>query len=121
MEAADYVKLEKNPKVSPFNTGDTVRVLIRVKEGDRERVQPFQGTVIRSRGSGPGATFTVRRVSYGVGIERTFPLNSPLLEGVEIMRRGRVRRARLYYLRGLSGRKARIKEKERRPEKNQQA
>ena len=121
MEAADYVELEKNPKVSPFSIGDTVRVLIRVKEGDRERVQHFQGTVIRSKGRGPGATFTVRRTSYGVGIERTFPLHSPLLEGVEVTRMGHVRRARLYYLRGLSGRKARIKEKDRRPEKKQQA
>jgi large subunit ribosomal protein L19 len=84
-----------------------------VKEGNREHLQVFQGVVIRKRGGGPGATFTVRRVTHGVGVERTFPLYSPLIEAVEVTRRGDVRRARLYYLRGLSGKAARIKEKER--------
>jgi large subunit ribosomal protein L19 len=82
-----------------------------VREGERERVQAFQGVVISRRGGGPNATFSVRRVTYSIGIERTFPLYSPLLESVEVVRRGDVRRAKLYYLRGLSGRAARIKER----------
>ena len=80
-------------------------------EGERERTQQFQGVVIKVRGGGAGASFTVRRVAYGVGVERTFPLYSPLVEKVEVVRHGKVRRAKLYYLRGLSGKKARIKEK----------
>jgi large subunit ribosomal protein L19 len=86
-------------------------VNFRVREGERERVQAFQGVVISRRGGGPNATFSVRRVTYSIGIERTFPLYSPLLESVEVVRRGDVRRAKLYYLRGLSGRAARIKER----------
>jgi len=84
---------------------------MRVREGDRERVQVFQGVVIRVKGRAPGTTLTVRRVSYGIGIERTFPLYSPLLERVEVIRRGDVRQANLYYLRGRYGRAARIKER----------
>ncbi|MFQ5861081.1 MAG: 50S ribosomal protein L19 [Dehalococcoidia bacterium] len=94
-----------------FLPGDTVKVSIRVREGDRQRVQVFQGVVLGRRGTGPGATFTVRRVSHGIGIERVFPLASPALEAVEVVRRGDVRRAKLYYLRGRSGKASRIKER----------
>ena len=111
MDAKSVIPIVPNPKVQDFGPGDTVRVNFRVREGERERVQGFQGVVIKRRKGGPGANFTVRRVTYGVGIERTFPLYSPLLESVEMVRSGVVRRARLYYLRGLSGRAARIKER----------
>lgn len=94
-----------------FNSGDTVRIHVKVVEGGRERIQIFEGVVIRRRGGGIGETFTVRRVSYGVGVERTFPLHSPKIDKIEVMRRGRVRRARLYYLRGLRGKAARIQDK----------
>jgi large subunit ribosomal protein L19 len=94
-----------------FWPGDTVRVHVKVVEGGRERVQVFEGVVIRRRGAGLSETFTVRRVSYGVGVERTFPLHSPRLEKIEVVRRGRVRRARLYYLRERRGKAARIQEK----------
>ncbi len=95
------------PDVRP---GDTVRVLVRVIEGDKERLQPFEGVCIARRGGGLRETFTVRKVSGGVGVERIFPLNSPSIAEVEILRRGKVRRAKLYYLRGRRGKKARIKE-----------
>ncbi len=111
MQAQALVSVTRNPKVEDFAPGDTVRVSFRVREGERERVQVFQGVVIRNRGGGVGATFTVRRVTYSIGVERVFPLYSPRLEGVQIVRRGLVRRARLYYLRGLRGRAARIKER----------
>ena len=91
-----------------FRPGDTVRVHFKVIESGRERIQVFEGAVIRRRGGGLGETFTVRRVSYGVGVERTFPLHSPKIERLEVVRRGRVRRARLYYLRELRGKAARI-------------
>lgn len=94
-----------------FRPGDTVRVYVRVREGDKERVQPFEGVVIRKRGGGLSATFTVRKVSYGVGVERTFLLHSPWLERIEVRRRGRVRRSRLYYLRERRGKAARVKER----------
>lgn len=95
-----------------FNPGDTVRVYFKLKEGEeKERVQVFEGIVIRRRGSGTNATFTVRKVSFGIGVERTFPLHSPRIEKIEIVRRGKVRRARLYYLRERSGKAARIKER----------
>jgi large subunit ribosomal protein L19 len=94
-----------------FNPGDTVRVHVKVVEGGRERIQVFEGVIIRRHGGGLGETFTVRRVSYGVGVERTFPLHTPKIERIEVMRRGRVRRAKLYYLRGLRGKAARIQDK----------
>ncbi|OQA09574.1 MAG: 50S ribosomal protein L19 [Firmicutes bacterium ADurb.Bin373] len=94
-----------------FNPGDTVRVHVKVIEGARERIQVFEGVVIRRRGGGLGETFTVRRVSYGIGVERTFPLHTPKIDRIEVMRRGRVRRAKLYYLRGLRGKAARIQDK----------
>ena len=111
MEAHSLIPVQDNPKVPGFGPGDTVKVNFRVREGERERIQGFQGVVIKKRKGGPGANFTVRRVTYGIGIERTFPIYSPLLDSVEVIRRGVVRRARLYYLRGLSGRAARIKER----------
>jgi large subunit ribosomal protein L19 len=110
MDAHHLIDIEPNPKVQDFRPGDTVRVSIKVTEGDRQRTQVFEGVVIRKRGGGPGASFTVRRISHEIGVERTFLLHSPAVEGVEVARRGKVRRARLYYLRGLSGRAARIKE-----------
>jgi large subunit ribosomal protein L19 len=94
-----------------FQPGDQVRVQVKVIEGEKERLQVFEGTVIRRRGGGARASFTVRRISYGVGVERTFPLHSPRIDRVEIVRRGRVRRSKLYYLRALAGRAARLKEK----------
>ncbi|WP_067921859.1 50S ribosomal protein L19 [Alicyclobacillus shizuokensis] len=96
--------------IPEFRPGDTLRVHVRVREGQRERVQVFEGVVIRRRGGGISETYTVRKVSYGVGVERTFPLHSPNIEKIEVVRRGRVRRAKLYYLRGRSGKAARIKE-----------
>ncbi|MDR2199303.1 MAG: 50S ribosomal protein L19 [Deltaproteobacteria bacterium] len=93
----------------PFRAGDTVAVHVRVKEGDKERIQIFKGVVIRRRRGRMGATFTVRKVSYSVGVERTFPSNSPSIDRVEIITKGKVRRARLYYLRSLRGKAAKIK------------
>ena len=110
MDAHHLIDIEPNPKVQEFRPGDTVRVSIRVTEGDRQRTQVFEGVVIRKRGGGPGASFTVRRISHEIGVERTFLLHSPAVQAVEVTRRGKVRRARLYYLRGRSGRAARIKE-----------
>ena len=104
--AADSVK-EQLPE---FNVGDTVRVSVNIREGDRERIQQFEGTVIARKGSGVGETFTVRRVSYGVGVERVFPLHSPNVKDVTIIRKGRVRRAKLYYLRDRVGKAAQVKE-----------
>lgn len=94
-----------------FAPGDTVRVHVRVVEGEKERTQIFEGIVIRKRGEGGRASFTVRRISYGVGVERTFPLHSPRIDKVDVVRHGKVRRSKLYYLRGLAGKAARIKEK----------
>ena len=93
-----------------FNVGDTVRVWVKVVEGNRERLQAFEGTVIGKRNGGIRETFTVRRVSYGIGVERTFPIHSPRVDHVELIRRGKVRRAKLYYLRELQGKAAKIKE-----------
>jgi large subunit ribosomal protein L19 len=96
-----------------FQVGDTVKVFVKVVEGDRERVQPFEGIVIARRGSSIKETFMVRKISYGIGVERIFPLHSPVLDRVEVIKRGSVRRAKLYYLRGKKGKAARIKERER--------
>jgi large subunit ribosomal protein L19 len=111
MDASTLVDVKPNPNIPTLAPGDTVKVSNRIVEGEKERIQVFQGVVIRLRNSGPGSSFTVRRVAYGVGVERTFPLHSPMVEKVEVMRHGKVRRAKLYYLRGLSAKKARIKEK----------
>lgn len=94
-----------------FAPGDTVRVLYRVREGEKERVQAFEGVCIGRRGGGVDETFTVRKISGGIGVERIFPFHSPLIKGIDVIRRGRVRRAKLYYLRGLRGKAARIQEK----------
>ena len=102
-----YTKAEP-PKVS---IGDTVRVHLRVKEGNRERIQVFEGTVIAKKHGGIGETITVRRVSYGVGVEKVFPLHAPTVEKIEVVRRGKVRRAKLYYLRDRVGKSAKVKER----------
>lgn len=96
-----------------FNVGDTVRVLVKVVEGSRERLQAFEGTVIAKRNGSVRETFTVRRVSYGIGVERTFPVHSPRVSSMEVIRRGKVRRAKLYYLRSRAGKAAKIKEAKR--------
>lgn len=101
----------KRDDVPDFRAGDTVKVHVKVVEGSRSRVQIFQGVVIRVHGSGVGRTFTVRKVSFGVGVERTFPLHSPIFESVEVVTRGDVRRSKLYYLRDLRGKAAKIKER----------
>jgi len=111
MSVALIVEVKPNPNIPPLAPGDTVKVSSKVVEGDRERIQVFQGVVIKIRQGGAGGNFTVRRVAYGVGIERSFPLYSPLVEKVEVVRHGKVRRAKLYYLRGLSAKASRIKEK----------
>ncbi len=97
--------------IPDFSPGDTVRVMVRVREGQKERLQAFEGNVIARRGGGVSETFTVRKVSQGIGVERIFPLHSPSIESIKVVRRGRVRRAKLYYLRKLSGKAARIKER----------
>jgi large subunit ribosomal protein L19 len=109
MDVSSLVEIKKNPKIPDITPGDTVRVSARIVEGGKERIQVFQGVVIKIKRGGSGAAFTVRHVAFGVGVERTFPYNSPLVEKVEIVRQGKVRRSRLYYLRGLSGRAARRK------------
>jgi large subunit ribosomal protein L19 len=107
----------RNTGVPDFSPGDTIRVHVRVKEGDKERIQIFQGVVIGRRGGGTRETFSVRKISGSVGVERVFPLHSPTVDKIELLRRGKVRRAKLYYLRNLRGKAARIEERrdERRP------
>ena len=112
MNFIDAIEREQlNATIPAFKPGDTLRVHVKVIEGEKERLQLFEGIVIRRRGEGGRASFTVRRISYGVGVERTFPLHSPRIERVEIARRSRVRRSKLYYLRSLAGKAARLKEK----------
>ena len=108
---ADIGSAVKRDDVPAFRAGDTVKVHVKVVEGNRSRIQVFQGVVIRIHGSGVGRTFTVRKVSFGVGVERTFPLNSPIFDQIEVVTRGDVRRAKLYYLRNLRGKAAKIKER----------
>ena len=108
---ADIGSAIKRDDVPDFRAGDTIKVHVKVVEGNRSRVQVFQGVVIRVQGAGIGRTFTVRKVSFGVGVERTFPLHSPIFETIEVVTRGDVRRAKLYYLRNLRGKKAKIKER----------
>ena len=110
MDAHNLLTVEPNPNIADFSAGDNVRVDVKVVEGERVRTQAFEGVVIRRRGSGQGETFTVRRISNQVGVERTFLVCSPNVQSVKVLRAGRVRRSRLYYLRGRSGRAARIKE-----------
>ncbi|MBI3041036.1 MAG: 50S ribosomal protein L19 [Chloroflexi bacterium] len=111
MNMASLFETKPNPNIPTFVSGDTVKVRSKVVEGDKERIQVFQGVVIRVRNSGVSSSFTVRRVTYGVGVERTFPFYSPRVESVEIVRHGKTRRAKLYYLRGRSAKAARIKER----------
>ena len=106
MISQDSVKTE----IPQFDIGDTVRIDVNIREGERERIQVFEGTVIARKGSGISETFTVRRISYGVGVERVFPLHSPNVKGVTVVRKGRVRRAKLYFLRDRIGKAAKVKE-----------
>lgn len=108
IKAVEAGQLKKKPPA--FAPGDTVRVHVKVSEGGRERLQVFEGIVIAHRGAGLGASFTVRRISHGIGVERIFPVHSPRVEKVDVVRRGRVRRAKLHYLRGKIGKESRVKE-----------
>jgi large subunit ribosomal protein L19 len=111
MNMTSLVEVKQNPDIPTLSPGDTVKVSTKIVEGDKERIQLFNGVVIKMRQGADGGNFTVRRVAYGVGVERTFPFLSPLVTKVEVVRHGKTRRAKLYYLRGLSGKAARIKEK----------
>ena len=111
MNLVEQIELENLKKEVPaFNVGDTVRVSVRVVEGEKSRIQAYEGIVIAKKNGGIRETFTVRRISYGVGVERVFPLHSPNVADVKVVRRGKVRRAKLYYLRNLTGKAARVKE-----------
>lgn len=109
----EFIETQKEwmKEIPPFRSGDTLRVNVRVKEGDKERIQAFEGVCIARRGAGVSATFTVRKISNGVGVERIFPDHSPMIESINVVRRGRVRRAKLFYLRNVTGKSARIKER----------
>jgi len=112
MNSLDVIEREAHRKdLPPFRSGDTVRVHVKIREGDKERTQVFEGVVIRRRRGGSSGSFTVRKVSYGVGVERIFPIDSPTVEKIEIKSRGHVRRSRLYFLRDLRGKKARLRSK----------
>jgi large subunit ribosomal protein L19 len=111
-ENEQVARLSAGKTIPDFAPGDTVRVNVKVTEGTRERVQAFEGVCIARKGGGLNASFTVRKLSYGEGVERVFPLHSPRIEAIEVVRRGRVRRAKLYYLRGRTGKRARIAEKQ---------
>lgn len=108
-------KSQMRADIPQFGCGDTIRVMFRIVEGDKERIQPFEGVVISKKGGGSSATFTVRKISYGIGVERIFPLNSPRIDRIEVLRYGRVRRSKLYYLREKRGKAARIKSVHKRP------
>ena len=101
---------ERHDKIPAFRSGDTVQVHFKISEGDKERIQVFEGLVIKRQQGGANSTFTVRKISYGVGVERIFPLYSPKIDKIKVLEKGKVRRAKLYYLRGLQGKKARIEE-----------
>jgi len=113
MDRSDLLELERNSEIAEFQPGDTLRVHAKVVEGERERTQVFEGVCIRVQRKGSSSNFTVRRVTQGIGVERTFLYHSPRVEKVEVTRRGRTRRAKLYYLRGLTGRAARVPERQR--------
>ncbi len=104
-------KQQMRTDIPEFRPGDTIRVHVKIKEGDKERLQAFEGTVIARKNSGMGETFTVRKISFGQGVERIFPLHSKVIDRIEVLRSGRVRRAKLYYLRGLRGKAARLRER----------
>ena len=110
-QLAHIERMQMKEELPEFRSGDTVRVHVRIVEGNRERVQVFEGIVIGIQNSGLGRTFTVRKVSYGIGVERIFPLHSPKIDAIQVVRKGRVRRAKLFYLRKLRGKAARIKER----------
>ena len=111
MNIIDQIEKEQlRNDITPFNIGDTVRVMVKVKEGDKERIQAYEGVVIAKKGTSVRETFTVRRVSFGIGVERTFPLHSPKIDKVIVVRKGKVRRAKIYYIRNLSGKAAKVKE-----------
>lgn len=111
MDVREFVKPEINPNIPQLSPGDTVRLSLKTVEGDKERIQHFQGVVIGMRRGVDGGSFTVRRVSYGIGVERTFPFQSPSVQNVDVLRHGQVRRAKLYYMRRLSAKRARLKER----------
>jgi large subunit ribosomal protein L19 len=111
MDVREFVKPKVNPNIPQISPGDTVKVGLKAREGDKERLQHFQGMVVKMRRGVDGGSFTVRRVSYGIGVERTFPLQSPSVQKVEVLRHGQVRRAKLYYMRRLSVKQARLKER----------
>jgi len=115
MDIREFVKPKINPGIPQISPGDTVKVSLKTVEGDKERLQPFQGVVIRMRKSVDGGSFTVRRVTYGIGVERTFAFQSPVVHSVEVLRHGKVRRAKLYYMRKLSAKQARLKERREKP------
>jgi large subunit ribosomal protein L19 len=106
------INKNKRADIPVFRTGDTIRVHVKIKEGDKERLQAFEGTVIARKNTGLGETITVRKVSFGQGVERIFPVNAPVIDHIDIVRTGRVRRSKLYYLRGLRGKAARLRERE---------
>lgn len=112
MDIRELIEPKINPNIPQISPGDTVKVSLRTVERDKERLQHFQGMVIRTRKGVDGGSFTVRRVIYGVGVEQTFPFQSPLLQKVEVLRHGKTRRAKLYYIRGLSAKRARLKERQ---------
>ena len=111
MDMSSVIDVKPNPAIKEFNVGDTVRVTAKVVEGDKERLQAFEGVVIKRRNAGTSSNFTVRRIAHGVGVERTFLVYSPRVEKVDVVRQGKVRRAKLFYLRGRTGKAARIKER----------
>ena len=111
MTIIDQIEKEQlRNDITPFNIGDTVRVMVKIKEGDKSRIQAYEGIVIAKKGSSVRETFTVRKISFGVGVERTFPINSPIIDKVIVVRKGKVRRAKIYYVRNLSGKAAKVKE-----------
>ncbi len=112
MDIRELIEPKINPNIPQISPGDIVKVSLRIVERDKERLQHFQGMVIRTRKGVDGGSFTVRRVIYGVGVEQTFPFQSPLLQKVEVLRHGKTRRAKLYYMRGLSAKRARLKERQ---------
>lgn len=111
LEQAEVARLSQLRDTPEFRPGDTIKVMVKVVEGERERLQPFEGLCIARKGGGINASFTLRKLSFGEGVERVFPLHSPILASIEVVRRGRVRRAKLYYLRGRTGKAARIAER----------
>lgn len=111
MDALKVVEEQYKREIPPFRVGDTVSVNMKIREGEKERVQTFTGIVIGRRGSGTRETFMVRKISYGIGVEKVFPIQSPLIESIKVVKQGDVRRAKLYYLRGKKGKAAKVKEK----------